>query len=134
MLYLAIISIKETYLFFFLAWYDLELGAYQGERENTELERIFDERSQVQSISQGATIVTEHLAPKVIKEPETDWQKSVKSKRSEGYFNKLSSLEEEQLLKESRLREASHQFAIPGEKVVSSSIARGMAQQYQDTL
>lgn len=43
-------------------------------------------------------------------------------------------LEEEQVLKESRLRESSHQFAIPGEKVVSHSVAKGMAQQYEETL
>lgn len=41
-------------------------------------------------------------------------------------------LEEEQLVKETRLREASHQFAIPGEKV--PTVARGMAQTYEKSL
>lgn len=93
---------------------------------------MFDERHQ--SVSQGVEIATEHLAPKVIKEPETEWQKSVKSKKNEDYYNKLMSLEEEQVLKETRLREASHQFAIPGDKVVANSLAKGMAQKYEDNL
>lgn len=93
---------------------------------------MFDERHQ--SVSQGVEIATEHLAPKVIKEPETEWQKSVKSKKNEDYYNKLMSLEEEQMLKETRLREASHQFAIPGDKVVENSLAKGMAQKYEESL
>lgn len=93
---------------------------------------MFDERHQ--SVSQGIEIATEHLAHKVIKEPETEWQKSVKSKKNEDYYSKLMNLEEEQVLKESRLREASHQFAIPGDKVVSNSLAKGMAQKYQENL
>lgn len=44
------------------------------------------------------------------------------------------SLEEEQVLKEARLRESSHQFAIPGDKVVANSMAKGMAQKYQESL
>lgn len=93
---------------------------------------MFDERHQ--SVSQGVEIATEHLAPKVIKEPETEWQKSVKSKKNEVYYNKLMSLEEDQILKETRLRESSHQFAIPGDKVVANSLAKGMAQKYEESL
>ncbi|XP_014485703.1 PREDICTED: titin [Dinoponera quadriceps] len=113
-------------------WYDYGLTQYQSERQNTELERVFDERHQ--TVSQGIGIATEHLGPKVIKEPETDWQKSVKSKKNEDYYSKLMNLEEEQILKESRLREASHQFAIPGDTVVSNSLAKGMAQKYEESL
>lgn len=43
-------------------------------------------------------------------------------------------LEEEQVIKEARLREASHQFAIPGEKVVQKSLARGMADSYESNM
>ena len=114
----------------YLAWYDSE--QYQSDSKETELERVFDERHQ--TVSQGTAIATEHLGQKVIKEPETDWQKNVKSKKNEDYYNKLMNLEESQVLKESRLRETSHQFAIPGEKVVSNSITKGMAQKYQETL
>ncbi|OXU24124.1 hypothetical protein TSAR_014966 [Trichomalopsis sarcophagae] len=113
-------------------WYDYELTQYQAERQETELERVFDERTH--SVSQGTNIATEHLGQKVIKEPETEWQKSIKSKKNEDYYTKLMSLEEEQILKESRLRESSHQFAIPGDKIVNNSIAKGMAQKYQENL
>lgn len=114
------------------AWYDYGLTQYQTERQDTELERVFDERHQ--TVSQGIDIATEHLGQKVFKAPETDWQKSVKTKKSEDYYTKLMSLEEEQLLKEARLRESSHQFAIPGDKLVADSMAKGMAQKYQESL
>ena len=69
-----------------------------------------------------------------MREPDTEWQKSVKTKKNEDYYSKLMSLEEEQVLKEARLREASHQFAVPGDKVVANSMAKGMAQKYQESL
>ncbi|XP_063986913.1 titin isoform X6 [Diachasmimorpha longicaudata] len=113
-------------------WYDIEHTQYQSERTNTELERVFDERHQ--NMAQNVGINTDHLNQKVFKQEDTDWQKNVKTMRKEDYYNKLMNLEEEQLLKEARLREATHQFAIPGEKVINSSIAKGMAQQYQENL
>lgn len=79
-------------------------------------------------------MATIHQQPKIIKEPETDWQKSVRGKKNEDYYNKLQDLENEQLTKEVRLREQTHQFAIPGDKVVQSSVARGMAQKYEESL
>lgn len=85
-------------------------------------------------MSQGVSIATEHRGQKVFKEPDTDWQTSLKTKKNEDYYSKLMNLEEEQVLKEARLRESSHQFAIPGDKVVSNSMAKGMAQKYQDNL
>ncbi|XP_046465810.1 titin isoform X2 [Neodiprion pinetum] len=113
-------------------WYDFGLSQYQTDRQNTELERVFDERHQ--TVSQGVDIATDHLTQKIYKEPETEWQKSVKTKKNEDYYNKLMNLEEEQVLKETRLRESSHQFAIPGEKLVENSVAKGMAQKYQENL
>lgn len=38
------------------------------------------------------------------------------------------------MVKEARLREASHQFAIPGERVSQKSLARGMADQYESNV
>lgn len=122
-----------VFQFFSIAWYDIGLSQYQAERQDTELERVFDERHH--NMSQGVGIATEHHGQKTFKEPETEWQKSIKTKRNEeGYYSKLMDLEEEQLLKEARLRESSHQYAIPGEKIVSNSVAKGMAQKYQDNL
>lgn len=118
---------------FNLAWYDLELSQYQKERNETELERVFDERNTIQR-DQGLNVTGIHVQPKEFKEEETEWQKSVKTKKGEEYYNKIQSLENEQVTKEIKLRESSHQFAIPGEKIAASTVARGMAQQYQENL
>lgn len=116
-----------------LAWYDLELTEYQKERSETELERVFDERNTALKES-GLQVSGIHVQQKEFKEPDTEWQKSVKTKKGDEYYNKLQELENEQVIKEVRLREQSHQFAIPGEKIASSSLAKGMAQQYQENL
>jgi titin len=75
------------------------------------------------------------LKPKDVRSGQTDWQKSVKSKKSQEYYSKLQDLETDQLLKEQRNREQTHQFAIPGETVGNStSLAKGMASQYENQL
>lgn len=114
------------------AWYDYDLTQYQKERVDTELEKTFEERQTL--ARQGAYDHRPDLKQKYLKEPETEWQQSVKKKKGEDYYNKLQELENDQVVKESRLRESTHQFAIPGEKVVQSSIAKGMAQKYQENL
>lgn len=117
----------------YLAWYDNELSLYQKDRQGTELERVFDERhTAAQDGTRSLSAV--HIQPKVYKEPETDWQHSVKQKKGEDYFSKLQELESEQITKEMKIREASHQFAVPGEKIVHSSMAKGMAEKYQESL
>lgn len=75
-----------------------------------------------------------HVKPKDFKGTETEWQQFVKKKKGEDYYSKLQELENEQVTKEVKLRESSHQFAIPGEKIVNSSMAKGMAQKYQENL
>lgn len=68
------------------AWYDYELTQYQKERQETELERIFEERS----ASTQQVEIGEHLGKqKIIKEPETEWQQTVKKKKGEEYYSKL---------------------------------------------
>lgn len=117
-----------------LAWYDYDLVAYQKERvETNELEKTFEERSQYLQ-QQGIDLNSVHLKPKIIKGQETEWQKAVKGKKDSDYYSKLQELETEQLIKEQRIREQSHQYAIPGEKVVKSSVTKGMAQQYETQL
>lgn len=76
----------------------------------------------------------EHLKTKIEKKEDTEWQQVVKGKKNEDYYSKLQEVEQEQRLRETKLREESHQFAIPGQKVVNSSMAKGMAQKYQDSL
>lgn len=116
-----------------LAWYDSELVSYQKEREETELEKTFEDRRQYLS-EQGGINVGEHLKQKQDVKHVTDWQQTVKQKKNEEYYNKLQELETDQLLRETKLREERHQLAIPGEKIVNNSNAKGMAQRYQDKL
>lgn len=115
----------------FLAWYDYDLTQYQ--RERYELEQILDER-QKQLAEQGGPEYNIDVKSKQFREPETEWQRKVREQKGEDYYSKLQDLENEQVSKEIRLRESTHQFAIPGEKVVKSSVAKGMAQKYQENL
>lgn len=76
----------------------------------------------------------EHLKPKQYKAEAPEWQQTVRKKKTEDYYNKLQELDNELLLKEVNLRKDNHQYAIPGEKIVSSSQAKGMAQSYEENL
>jgi len=72
------------------AWYDYELTQYQKERQETELERVFEERN----ASAQQVEIGEHLGKqKLIKEPETEWQQSVKKKKGEEYYSKLKEVQ-----------------------------------------
>lgn len=102
--------------------------------ETTELEKTFEERQHYLK-EQGIDLNADHhLKPKSFRGTETEWQKFVKSKKGQEYYNKLQELETDQILKEQRNRDHSHQFAIPGEKVVKSSVTKGMAQLYETQL
>lgn len=63
-----------------------------------------------------------------------EWQQAVKGKKTDDYYSKIQQLENDQILRETKLREESHQFAIPGQKIINSSMAKGMAQKYEDSL
>lgn len=119
---------------FSLAWYDYDLVAYQKERNVTDLEKTFDERNLHIQEHGGIDLNAVHLKPKGVKADQPDWQKSVKSKKNSEYYNKLQELENEQLLKEQRTREQNHQFAIPGDSSGKSSLAKGMASQYENQM
>jgi len=67
---------------------------------------------------------------KVVEQPETEWQKVARSKKGQDYYSSYKQLEDDQLLKESKIRESGHQFAVPGEKIEASSVAKGMAASY----
>lgn len=92
------------------------------------------ERSQYLK-EQGVDLNADHLVkPKNFKGTETEWQKFVKEKKGQDYYNKIAEIESEQIVKEQRMRQNTHQFAIPGEKVVKSSVTKGMAQLYETQL
>lgn len=117
-----------TFQMYPIAWYDYELVQYQKDRSETELEKTFQERKEY--LAQQESIEFTPNKAKT-KEPEPEWAQQVRTKKGEGYYNKLHDLENEQVVKESRLRESTHQYAIPGEKVVNTSMAKGMAQMYE---
>lgn len=98
------------------------------------MEKVFDERNQAQLEQGGPLVSGVHVQPKMMKDEETEWQQSIKKKKGEEYYSKIQELENEQITKEIKLREQNHQFAIPGEKIVNNSLAKGMAQKYEDKL
>lgn len=110
--------------------------SYQKDRHETELEKTFEDRRQYLA-EQGSTNAAQQFkqTKQEVKQV-PDWQKSVQQKKTGDYYNKLQELETDQLLRETKLREAarSHQFAIPGEQTVNKSLAQGMAQKYQEQL
>lgn len=116
-----------------VAWYDSDLVSYQKEREETELEKTFEDRRQYLA-EQGGIKVSEHLKQKQDVKHVPEWQETVKQKKGEEYYNKLQDLETDQLLRETKMREERHQLAIPGNKVVSNASTKGMAQKYQNQL
>jgi len=74
----------------------------------------------------------EHMVTsKSYQPPETEWQKDVKTRKQEGFYQNLQQVEEQQLLKEIRDRENKHQFDIPGMKNASE---KGVATDYEKKL
>ncbi|KAI5701651.1 hypothetical protein M8J75_011738 [Diaphorina citri] len=118
-------------------WYDSELSEYQKERanESTELEKVFDERHAAQATKTPDALMAGTIADMIkrdkIQKKEPEWTQAVKTRKTEDYYNKLSKLEEDQLIREARIREASHQVGIPQERVSVSSKA---AQKYERDL
>lgn len=116
-----------------LAWYDYDLVPYQKERYETELEKTFEEREKYLK-EKGIEIPTDHLKPKNFKGSETEWQQLVKEKKCSDYYNKIAEIESEQIVKEQRNREQTHQYAIPGEKILKATQAKDMAAKYMESL
>lgn len=73
-----------------LAWYDENLNQYQKERQECELEKVFEERNAIVQQGGEPTLVgVEPLKQKVIKEPEPEWTQSVRQKKNQDYYSKL---------------------------------------------
>lgn len=117
-----------------IAWYDSDLVAYQKERQDTELEKTFEDRRQYLAEQGGINIGQHFTKTKQGVKEVPDWQKTVQQKKTNNYYNEIQKLETDQLLRETKLREESHQYTIPGQKIVNASAAMGMAQKYQEQL
>jgi hypothetical protein len=63
--------------------------AYQKDREENELERVFEERNTL--AQQGGEVpgIDHFKQPKVIKEPEPEWTHVVRQKKNEDYYSKI---------------------------------------------
>lgn len=124
-------------LFYILsAWYDSELVPYQKDRQETELEKTFEDRRQQQA--EQSTVNTGQLFTKQKQDFKDvpEWTKTVQQKKTGDYYNQLQELETDQLLRETKLREERHpsQYAVPGQEIANKSMAKGMAQKYQQQL
>lgn len=119
-------------IYFQTAWYDADLAQYQRERNETELQKTFQERKEYLA-QQDAVEFAPINKPKT-KDADPEWLQAVKTKKSDEYYGKLQNLENEQVVKECRLREANHQYAIPGEKIVNSTMTKGMASKYEQNM
>lgn len=106
----------------------------QKERQETELEKTFEDRRQYLAEQGGVNVGQHFTKTKQDVKEKPDWQKSVQQKKTDNYYNEIQKLETDQLLRETKLREESHQHTIPNERMVNKSGARGMAQQYQEQL
>jgi titin len=81
------VCIKALSSVAFVAWYDYDLTQYQKERQDTELEEVFETRNTAAGThpESGEMLIKK----KMHKEPETEWQQSVKNKKSEDYYTKI---------------------------------------------
>lgn len=106
---------------------------YQKERNETELEKTFEDRRHYLA-EQGGVSVGQHFTKTKQDMPKEkpEWQKSVQQKKTNDYYNRIQELETDQLLRETKLREESHQQTVPGERMVNKAGAKGMAQRYQE--
>lgn len=79
---------------FVLAWYDSDLVQYQKDLKENELEKVFTERAtNVNQSDYSSTIIStvgEHLKQKQKSEPKPEWTETVRQKKNDDYYNKLS--------------------------------------------
>ncbi|CAG0890532.1 unnamed protein product [Cyprideis torosa] len=109
-------------------WYDYELKDYQRDRMEAELDTKFEERvnHNLSVLHHAEKRTGDHLVTKVYHEPETEWQKEVKRRRTQQEFQ-VKMKEDDQVVKENRAREGATQYAIPGQQ---RSLAKDMASSY----
>lgn len=66
----------------FVAWYDYDLKSYQKERQETELDRVFEERIDSDYSILHESKFGEYMARPVDKTEETEWQKLAREKNA----------------------------------------------------
>jgi hypothetical protein len=77
-----------------LAWYDSDLVQYQRDLQENELEKVFTERATTtqQPDYSGMVIsaVGEHMKQKQVTKEKPEWTETVRQKKNEDYYTKLS--------------------------------------------
>lgn len=104
------------------------MTGYQKERQETELEKTFEDRRQYLAEQGGVNVGQHFTKTKQEVKVKPEWQKTVQQKKTNNYYNKIQELETDQLLRETKLREESHQYAIPGEKIVNKTAIKQQEQ------
>ncbi|KAK8746938.1 hypothetical protein OTU49_016904 [Cherax quadricarinatus] len=110
-------------------WYDYDLKSYQKERQETELDRVFEEKIDSDYSILHESKFGEYMAKPLDKTEETEWQKLARQKNA---GEKIKQLEDTQRIK-TRSRDV-HMFASPAEHAAQHSLARGMASRYEEQL
>lgn len=77
-----------------LAWYDSDLVQYQRDLKENELEKVFTDRaSNVQNVDYSNMIIStvgDQMKQKQLNDSKPEWTETVKQKKNEDYYNKLS--------------------------------------------
>nr|CAD7427117.1 unnamed protein product [Timema monikensis] len=120
-------------------WHHLRLAAPQGHEEYRAVQADIRHASMTTGEAIAETVLT-------VKSREDDYRNGLKNSQRPWYdygltqylgnarrlsWRKYSTARAQE---ETRLRESTHQFAIPGEKIVASSVAKVMAQSYEQKL
>ncbi|KAK3888336.1 hypothetical protein Pcinc_007597 [Petrolisthes cinctipes] len=110
-------------------WYDYDLKSYQKERQETELDRILEEKVNKDYSILHESKFGEYMAKPLEKGEDLEWQKLARQKKA---GEKIKELEHSQRLKAGH-KEA-HMFASPAEHAAQRSLAKGMASRYEEQM
>ncbi|XP_042888253.1 titin-like isoform X7 [Penaeus japonicus] len=110
-------------------WYDYDLKSYQKERQETELDRVFEERIDSDYSILHESKFGEYMARPVDKTEETEWQKLAREKNA---GEKIKQLEDTRRV--NRKNKDVKMFASPLEHAAQHSLAKGMASCYEEQL
>lgn len=69
------------------------MAQYQKDLQGNELEKVFTDRASSQQTDYSgmvASVVGDHLKQKQTNEPQPEWAETVRQKKNEDYYSKLS--------------------------------------------
>ncbi|ROT82072.1 I-connectin [Penaeus vannamei] len=113
----------------FVAWYDYDLKSYQKERQETELDRVFEERIDSDYSILHESKFGEYMARPVDKLKKPSGRNSLVRRTQE---KKIKQLEDTRRV--NRKNKDVKMFASPLEHAAQHSLAKGMASRYEEQL